>query len=291
MAAYAFMLPWLVGFFGLAVGPMAASLYLSLTDYSLLAPPHFIGVANYVRIFTQDPSFYQSLRVTTLYVLLSVPCRLLFALAVAMALDQGIRAVGLYRTIYYIPSLMGGSVAVALVWKKVFGYDGVFNHFLSLFGWQGMDWVANPKTVLYTIVGLSVWQFGSAMLIFLAGLKQIPAELYEAASVDGASRVRRFVSITLPLLTPTILFNLVMGIISSFQNFTSGYIIGDGRGGPLQSTLFYTLNLYLQGFSYFHMGYAAALAWVMLIILALLTWLLFATQRYWVFYFDGQEKG
>ncbi|MDF2959699.1 MAG: YesP [Paenibacillus sp.] len=286
--AYLFLLPWLIGFFCLTLGPMVYSFYLSLTKFNLLNSPKWLGLQNYVQIFSDDASFTHSLKLTFQYVLFSVPLRLIFALLVAMALNKGIRALGIYRTVYYIPSLLGGSVAIAIVWKKIFDGDGLFNHFLSLFGIEGPAWIANPNYVLHTIITLAVWQFGSAMVIFLAGLKQIPADLYEASQVDGAGKVRQFFQITLPLLSPVLFFNLVMSIINSFQVFTPGYVIGDGRGGPIDSTLFYTLYLYLKGFSFFDMGYASALAWIMLVIIGAFTAIVFVTSKYWVFYGDGK---
>ncbi|TVY08588.1 carbohydrate ABC transporter permease [Paenibacillus cremeus] len=286
--AYFFLLPWLIGFFCLTLGPMLGSLYLSLSKFNLLTPPAWIGLDNYAHIFSDDPSFLHSLKLTFTYVIFSVPLRLVFALLVAMALNQGIRALGIYRTVYYIPSLLGGSVAIAIVWRKLFDGDGLVNHFLSWFGIKGPAWIAHPDYVLSTIVTLAVWQFGSAMVIFMAGLKQIPADLYEAAQVDGAGPISRFARITLPMLSPVIFFNLVMSIINSFQVFTPGFVIGDGRGGPIDSTLFYTLYLYLKGFSFFDMGYASALAWIMLFIIAAFTAIVFLTSKYWVFY--GDEK-
>jgi multiple sugar transport system permease protein len=286
--AYLFLLPWLIGFFCLTLGPMLGSFYLSLTKFNLLTSPKWLGVDNYMRIFSEDASFYHSLALTFRYVLFSVPLRLIFALLVAMALNKGIRALGIYRTVYYIPSLLGGSVAIAIVWRKIFDGEGLFNNFLSLFGIHGPAWISNPDYVLHTIITLSVWQFGSAMVIFLAGLKQIPADLYEASQVDGAGKTRQFFQITLPLLSPVLFFNLVMSIISSFQVFTPGYVIGDGRGGPIDSTLFYTLYLYLKGFAFFDMGYASALAWIMLVIIGVFTGIVFVTSKYWVFYGDGK---
>jgi multiple sugar transport system permease protein len=286
--AYLFLLPWLIGFFCLTLGPMLGSLYLSLTDFDLLTPPQWIGVDNYTEIFSEDQSFRNSLLLTFKYVLFSVPLKLAFALLVAMILNKGISALGIYRTVYYIPSLLGGSVAIAIVWRSIFDGDGLFNQFLAIFGIDGPSWISHPDYVLNTIVTLAVWQFGSSMVIFLAGLKQIPADLYEAAQVDGANGVRRFFQITLPMLTPVIFFNLVMGLINSFQVFTPGYVIGDGRGGPIDSTLFYTLYLYLKGFSFFDMGYASALAWIMLLIIAFFTTIVFLTSKYWVFYGDGK---
>ncbi|MBP1960954.1 carbohydrate ABC transporter permease [Paenibacillus aceris] len=288
--AYLFLLPWLVGFFCLTLGPMLGSLYLSFTKFNLLNTPRWLGLDNYVQIFKEDDSFVHSMGLTFQYALLSVPLRLIFALLVALALNKGIRALGLYRTVYYIPSLLGGSVAIAIVWRKIFDGDGLFNQFLSWFGIEGPAWVAHPDYILSTIITLSVWQFGSAMVIFLAGLKQVPADLYEASQVDGAGKVRQFFQITLPLLSPVIFFNLVMSIINSFQVFTPGYVIGDGRGGPVNSTLFYTLYLYLKGFSFFDMGYAAALAWIMLVVIGVLTAVVFLTSKYWVFYGDGKDE-
>lgn len=278
-----------MGFVGLAVGPIIASFYLSLTHYNLLTPPRFAGLANYVKMFTNDQYFWQSLRIAFEYVFISVPLRLAFALAVALALNKGIRGLGIYRTVYYNPSLLGGSVAVAQVWKMIFSRSGFFNAMLLAFHIHGPSWIANPDYVMYPLVTLSVWQFGSSMVIFLAGLKQIPAQIYEACELDGARPVRTFCSVTLPLISPVLFFNLVMNIISSFQIFTSAHIIGDGRGGPVNSTLFYALYLYLQGFSFFSMGYASALAWIMLFIIALLTAIVFGTSTKWVFYGDERN--
>ncbi|WP_068779856.1 carbohydrate ABC transporter permease [Paenibacillus sp. GM2] len=288
-AGYLFLLPWLIGFFCLTLLPMLGSLYLSMTKFNLLSPPKWIGLNNFVQIFTSDHTFVNSLVLTFKYVLLSVPLRLAFALLVAMALNKGLRGLGIYRTVYYIPSLLGGSVAIAIVWRQIFDGDGLVNHFLGWFGIRGPSWIAHPDYILYTIITLAIWQFGSAMVIFLAGIKQIPADLYEASEVDGAGQVRQFIKITLPMLTPVIFFNLVMGIINSFQAFTPAYVIGDGRGGPLDATMFYTLYLYLKGFSFFDMGYAAALAWIMLVIIGVFTAMIFVTSKYWVFYGDGNE--
>lgn len=287
--AYLFLLPWLIGFFCLTAGPMLGSLYLSLTKYNLLSPPSWIGLDNYAQIFTQDSTFSGSLWLTFKYVFISVPLRLAFALLVAVVLNKGIRALGIYRTIYYIPSLLGGSVAIAIVWRQIFDGTGIVNKALSLVGIQGPSWISHPDYIVHTIVTLSVWQFGSAMVIFLAGLKQIPADLYEAAQVDGARKRNQFFSITLPMLSPVIFFNLIMSVIHSFQAFTPAFVIGDGRGGPLDATMFYTLYLYLKGFSFFDMGYASALAWIMLLIIGALTAVIFVTSKYWVFYGDNKD--
>jgi len=286
--AYLFLTPWLIGFFCLTLGPMIASLYFSLTKYNLLNPPSWIGLGNYVKILSDDETFRNSLFLTFKYVLFSVPLKLIFALIVAMILNKGLRGLGIYRTVYYLPSLLGGSIAIAIVWRQIFAGDGVVNDFLGWFGIKGPSWISHPDYIIYTIIMLTIWQFGSAMVIFLAGLKQVPTELYEASSIDGAGKTRQFFKITLPLLTPVIFFNLVMGIINSFQAFTPAFVIGDGRGGPLDATMFYTLYLYLKGFSFFDMGYASALAWIMLLIIGFLTAIVFTTQKYWVFYGDDQ---
>lgn len=287
LPGYLFLAPWLAGFFLLTLGPTLVSLYLSFTDFDLLRAPQWVGAANYERIFTSDPKFWSSVAVTLTYVALSVPLKLGFALAVAMWLNRGIAGLGIYRAIFYLPSLLGGSVAVAILWKQVFGYDGLINQLLWLaFGVNGPSWISNPSTSLYTLVLLSVWQFGSPMIIFLAGLRQIPRDLYEAASIDGATSRQQFTKITLPLLAPVIFFNLVLQTIEAFKAFTPAFIISGGTGGPVDSVLFYTLYLYQQGFAYFRMGYASALAWILLLTIAAFTALAFLSQRYWVHYED-----
>ncbi|NUR85701.1 MAG: sugar ABC transporter permease [Nonomuraea sp.] len=286
--AYVFLAPWFVGLFVITIGPILASLYLSFTDYSLLQPPKWLGLDNYVKLFTADERFLSALKVTTVYVVVSVPLQLAFALALALALDRGLRGLPFYRSIYYLPSLLGGSVAIAILWRKIFGVDGLVNSFLALFGIQGPGWVSEPDTALGTLILLHVWTFGAPMVIFLAGLRQIPQSYYEAAAVDGAGRFRQFRSITLPLLTPIIFFNLVLEIIKSFQSFTQAFVVSGGSGGPVDSTLFYTLYLYMKGFKSFDMGYAAAMAWILLLIIAGLTGVNFLASKYWVFYGDSK---
>ncbi|WP_160720703.1 carbohydrate ABC transporter permease [Bacillus sp. USDA818B3_A] len=286
LIAYIFLLPWLIGFLGLVLGPMISSLYLSFTHYDLLNVPKWVGLQNYKEMFA-DNNYWDSVKVTITFVFIAVPVQMISALLVALLLNKGLRGVGIYRTVYYIPSLLGGSVAIALLWKNLFGIDGLINKFLAIFHIKGQGWVSNPDYALYTLILLSAWQFGSSMVIFLAGLKQIPQSLYEAAAVDGASKFRQLFHITIPLLTPVIFFNLVMEIIKMIQSFTSSYIISEGTGGPINSTLFYTLYLYQKGFSYFEMGYASSMAWVMLIVLGMMTAVIFWTSRYWVHYEDG----
>ncbi|MFD6138341.1 carbohydrate ABC transporter permease [Promicromonospora sp. NPDC060271] len=284
-AALGFLAPWLVGFVGITLGPMLVSLYLAFTNYNLLQDPVFTGLDNVQRMLG-DERLARSLGVTFTYVLVSVPIQLAVALGIAVVLDRGLRGLPLYRSVLYLPSLLGGSVAIAVLWRLVFGAEGLLNSFLALFGIQGPAWIAEPSTALGTIMALHVWTFGSPMVIFLAGLRQIPSELQEAAQVDGASRWRRFRSITLPLLSPIIFFNLVLGIIGSFQAFTQAFIISNGSGGPADSTLFFSLYLYQEGFAGLRMGYASALAWLLLIIIGAFTAINFWLSKYWVFYND-----
>ena len=286
LVAYLFLGPWLVGLVGLTLGPTLASLYLSLTRFDLLSPPRFVGLDNYTNMLA-DPRYWQSVRVTFTYVFLEVPLKLGFALLVAVLLNRSLRGIGLYRAAFYVPSLLGGSVAIAILWRQLFGPQGIVNDGLRLLGWSHpAPWLVDPRFALYTLVLLGVWQFGSPMLIFLAGLRQIPREFYEAAEVDGAGRLSQFSRITLPLLTPVIFFNLVLQMIGTFQTFTPAYIVSGGNGGPVDSTLFYTLYLYLQGFGRLHMGFAAAMAWALLLTIAAFTALTFGSARHWVFYLD-----
>ena len=279
-----FLVPWFLGFFGLTLGPMLVSLYLSFTDYPLLQEPTWIGLDNYTRMFFEDPRYLQSVKVTVLYVVISVPIELAFALFLALVLNRGLAGLGTYRAIYYVPSLLGSSVAVAVMWRQIFSADGLVNQVLAFAGISGPSWISTPEYSLYTLIALTVWQFGSPMVIFLAGLRQIPADLHDAASVDGAGRIRRLLHITLPILTPIIFFNLVLRIISAFQSFTGAYIISGGSGGPSDSTLFYTLYLYQEGFTNFRMGYASAMAWMMLVTVGAVTAINFFMSRYWVHY-------
>jgi multiple sugar transport system permease protein len=282
LAGYIFIFPWLIGVVFLVLWPFFQSLYLSLTKYNLLSPPKWVGLQNYKTIFMSDDLFVQSLKVTIYFVLFTVPLKLIFALLVAMLLNKSIKGISIYRTMIYFPSLIGTSMAVSILWKNIFGPTGLFNQLLGVFGITGTTWLSNPSTALPTIGLLEVWQFGSTMIIFLAGLKQISKELYEASSVDGASKVRQFFNITLPMLSPVILFNLVMQTIGSFQTFTQAFIIT--KGGPLNSTYMYAMYLYQRAFGRFDMGYASALAWIMLVIIGIFTLSIFASTRYWVHY-------
>ena len=284
---YCMIAPWLIGFLVMFLIPMCISLYYSFTDYNLLSDPNFIGIQNYVRMFTDDPNFWQAMKVTFVYVLILVPCRLAFALLVALLLNTKRKGGGLYRTLYYIPSIIGGSIAVSIVWKQLFGNDGVAMSLLSLVGIdQKLSFIGNPNTALGTLILLGVWQFGSSMLIFLAALKQVPASIYESASLDGAGGLRKFFKIPLPMISPTIFFNLILQIINGFRAFTEGYIVTNG--GPMDSTLFYVLNLYRRAFTYFDMGYSSAMAWVLVLIIACFAGIVFKSQGAWVYY---ESKG
>jgi multiple sugar transport system permease protein len=284
-AAVFFLAPWFAGLFLITVGPMAASLYLSFTDYSLLDAPVWIGLDNFATMLG-DERLLTALRVTFVYVFVSVPIQLAIALALALFLDRGLRGLPIYRSVFYLPSLLGGSVAIAIMWRQIFGNDGLINQFLSWFGIEGAGWIADPRFALGTLIVLNVWTFGSPMIIFLAGLRQVPAALYESAAIDGAGKFRQFRSITVPLLTPIIFFNLVLQIIYAFQAFTEAFVVSGGSGGPVDSTLFYTLYLYEEGFTHLNMGYASALAWLLLAIVGGLTAVNFFLSKYWVFYDD-----
>ena len=283
---YLFLLPWFIGFLGLTIGPIISSFYLSFTDFDLLTPAQWVGTDNYVRMFTNDRNFAASMRVTFLFVVFAVPLKLAFALGVAVLLNRGMKGLPLYRALFYLPSLLGASVAIAILWRQIFAADGLVNDVLAVFGIDGPSWISNPRYSLWTLILLSVWQFGSPMIIFLAGLRQIPQDMYEAASLDGASKWRQFIKITLPLLTPVVFFNAIIQTIEAFKSFTPAFIISGGTGAPINSTLFYTLYLYNEAFSYFRMGYASALAWFLLLLIGCFTAFSFLTSKYWVHYDD-----
>lgn len=280
---YSLVGPWLIGLLAFTIIPVAASFYLSFTHYDLFSPPRWIGLENFRKMFFGDDVYWQSVKATLIFVFTSVPLRLAVALLVAVLLSKRHRFIGTYRTVYYLPSLLGESVAIAVMWRQLFGDQGAVSALAVLFGAPAhFSWIGNPGTAIWTLVLLGGWQFGSSMLIFLAGLKNIPAGYYEAAIVDGASSWRKFTRITLPLLTPIILFNLVMQLIAAFKTFTQSFIITEG--GPLNTTLFYAVYLYRSGFKYFSMGFASAMAWVMLVVVGILTALIFKSSDAWVYY-------
>lgn len=291
LAGYLFLTPWCVGVLLLTLGPMLVSLYLAFTDYNLFDSPKWTGLRNFRDMFADD-RWWRSVRVTLEYVLVGTPLKLAAALAVALLLVRPRRGQGFYRSAFYAPSLIGASVSIGIVWRSVFQDDAVVDRALHLAGWDVGGWVGDPDWSLPTLVTLTVWQFGAPMVIFLAGLKQVPRELYEAAEVDGAGAWRRFRSITLPLISPVLFFNLLLELIHSFQVFTSAVALGGsggGVGGPADSLLVYTWYLYEQGFRNLRMGYASAMAWMLMLGIGLLTALLFRTQRSWVHYEDGTD--
>lgn len=286
-AALFFLTPWLLGLAFITLIPMGVSLYLSFTDFNMIRTgTEWVGLENYAGMVS-DQRLHASAAVTAQYVFISVPLQLAFALGLAVLLNQGLRGLPFYRSVFYLPSLLGASVAVALLWRRIFGSQGLLNQVLSMFGIQDLpSWIGNPDYALSTLIVLNVWTFGSPMIIFLAGLRQIPGELYESASLDGAKPMQKFWHITIPLLTPVIFFNLVLQIIGAFQAFTPAYVVSGGTGGPSDSTLFYTLYLYATGFGRFEMGKASALAWVLLVVIAVFTAINFWASKKWVFYAD-----
>jgi multiple sugar transport system permease protein len=281
---YLFLLPWFVGMIAITIGPILASLALAFTDYSVLAAPHFVGLANFVTMFTGDARYLSSVRTTLTYVGISVPLVLVWGLALALVLNQGLKLLPVFRALLYIPSLLGSSVAVAILWFYMFGKNGLINLALRPLGIDGPSYIGNPSFALYALIVLNLWAFGSGMIIFLAGLRQIPHELYEAAELDGAGRWARFWRVTLPLLTPVLFFNAVLGLVGGFQAFTSAFVVSNGTGGPADATLLYQVYLYQRGFVNLNMGYACAMAWVLLTAMAACTGILFWSSRFWVFY-------
>ncbi len=282
--AYLYIMPWLIGFMVLQLYPFLCSFFYSFTDYSIGAKAEFIGFANYVKLMTRDKEFWNSLKVTIVFALYTVPGKLIMALAVAMFLNRNIKGINLIRTLYYIPSLFGGSVAIALLWRVMFMDAGVINGILTVLHLPNVQFWGDTRYALPTICALEIWQFGSSMVMFLAALKQVPKDLYEAAQIDGAGKVKRFFSITIPQISPIIFFNLLNQMIQALQNFTSAAVITDG--GPLKSTQVLGLKLYKEGFSYFKMGYASAISWVVFTIILTFTLVLFGTSKLWVHYAD-----
>jgi len=283
-----YIAPWLVGFLLLQLYPFMASLYYSFTDFAMVGTPKWVGLANFVTIFTRDRDVWNSLKVTLIYVLIAVPLKLAFALFIAMLLNLKVKGIGIFRTVYYLPSILGGSVAIAVLWRFLFSRDGTINSMLSWFGIGPVGWLSSPKLALFTLSLLAVWQFGSSMVVFLSALKNVPAELYESARVDGATSVRCFWTITIPLITPTILFNMVMQLVSAFQEFTGAFVITGG--GPMKATYLYILKIYDEAFKYYKMGYASALSWILFGIMMVFTLVIFRTSNLWVFYNDGGDS-
>ena len=283
-SGFLYILPWIIGFLSLQLIPLINSFLYSFTNLQLLGVRKFIGLENYAKLF-KDPLFWQSMKVTFLYVLMAVPCKVGFALLIAIILNQNLKGINFFRTLYYLPSILGGSVAISVLWRYLFMDNGILNNILSFLHLPTQSWLGNPRLALPTIGLVTVWQFGSSMLIFLAGLKQIPTVLYEAAELDGSGKLRTFWNITLPSLSPIVLFNLIMQMINAFQEFTPAFVIT--QGGPLNSTYLYGLLLYNQGFKFFKMGYASALSWILFAIILAFTGLTFFSSQSWVHYGDN----
>ncbi|MEV7090040.1 sugar ABC transporter permease [Streptomyces sp. NPDC093085] len=290
LAGLLFMSPWIAGFLILTAGPMVASLYFAFTDYNLFDAPRWIGLGNFTEMFADD-RWRHSVSLTLWYVVIGTPLKLAAALGVALLLAQSRRGQGFYRAAFYAPSLVGASVSIAIVWKAIFSDDALIDRAQRALGFSAGGWAGNPDLIVYSLVALTVWQFGAPMVIFLAGLKQVPVSLYEAAEVDGAGAARRFWSITLPMISPVLFFNVLLETIHSFQIFGSAYILGGAGGtcGPADGTLVYTCYLYIQGFENSRMGMASAMAWMLLLAVGLVTAVLFWSQRRWVHYEEASR--
>jgi multiple sugar transport system permease protein len=285
--AYLLVGPWILGFVVFTLGPMVASLIFSFTNYSIVSTSKLVGLANFIEIFFNDYRFWLSLRVTLTYAVFAIPMGLILGLLLALLLNAKVPGISIWRTLYYTPSVVSG-VAVAILWAYLFNPQyGLINWLLGMVGIKGPGWLNSPDWALWALIIMSLWGVGGGMIIYLAGLQGIPTQLYEAAEVDGANKIRQFFSITLPLITPVLFYNLVIGIISTFQIFTTVYVMTDG--GPVERTLFYNLYLYNNAFRYQRMGYASALAWILFVIVLVLTLLVFRSSAMWVYY-EGELK-
>jgi oligogalacturonide transport system permease protein len=282
MLGLGYLAPYIIGLLVFTLVPFLASLYLSFTDYNLMSAPAWTGLQNYIELFTSDRTFRRSLTVTLIYVFTTVPLKLAFALFIAYILNYRLRGINFFRTAFYVPSILGGSIAIAVLWRYIFATDGLVNMGLTAMGFEAVNWFGDPGNALFTITLLRCWQFGSAMVIFLAALQSIDKSLYEAAAIDGASKLHSFIFITIPLLTPVIFFNLIMQMVQAFQEFNGPYIITGG--GPLKSTYLLPLYIYDEAFKRFDMGYASAIAWVLFVIIMVLTLVAFWSSKKWVFY-------
>lgn len=283
------ILPWLIGFCVFKLYPFISSLVYSFTDYDLFkGAQHFVGFQNYIDAFTKSKNV-KALQVTFAYAFMTVPLKLIFALFIAYILNFKIKGVGLFRTAYYVPSILGGSVAIAVLWKALFKNDGVINTILAMLGFESINFLADKNWALFIICLLRVWQFGSAMVLFLAALKGVPEDLYEAASIDGATKSRQFLSITIPLISPVIFYNLVTQLVQAFQEFNGPYIIT--QGGPRNATTLISLIVYNTAFKDYKVGMSSAMAWVMFVIVMVLTLISFASQKKWVYYSDDDGRG
>lgn len=281
LEGWLFASPWILGFLIFTLGPMVASAVLSFAEWDIVTAPQWVGLGNFER-FVADESAIHALQVTTIYAVVSVPLQIVLGVLLALLLNAKISGLRIYRTVYYLPAVLSG-VAVALLWRWIFSKDfGLLNLGLGLIGIDGPGWLTDPNWALSALILMSLWGVGASMVIYLAGLQGIPSELYEAAKVDGAGPIHRFFSVTLPLLTPVLFFQLIMGIIRSLQVFVQALVMTNG--GPADATLFYVLHLYRNAFLYFRMGYASLLAWVLFIYVLILTLLVFRSSRAWVYY-------
>lgn len=283
----AYLSPYIIGLVLFTAFPFVSSFLLSFTEYDLMNPPEFTGLDNYQRMLFEDDLFWKSMGVTFAYVFLTVPLKLAFALWIAFVLNFKLRGIGMFRTAYYIPSILGSSVAIAVLWRALFSIDGLLNSMLGWAGFGPINWLGEPSLALFSVTLLRVWQFGSAMVIFLAALQNVPQSQYEAAMIDGASRWQIFLKVTVPLITPVIFFNFIMQLTQAFQEFTGPYVITGG--GPTHYTYLFSLYIYETAFKYFDMGYGAALAWVLFLVVAVFAAVAFKSSKYWVFY--SADKG
>lgn len=283
----AYISPYILGMLIFTAFPFISSFILSFTEYDLMSPPIFNGIENYQHMLMDDALFWKSMGVTFAYVFLTVPVKLAFALFIAFVLNFNLRGIGMFRTVYYIPSILGSSVAIAVLWRALFAIDGLLNSFVGLFGLDPINWLGEPSLALMSVTLLRVWQFGSAMVIFLAALQNVPQSQYEAAMIDGASKWQMFLKVTIPLITPVIFFNFIMQTTQAFQEFTAPYIITGG--GPTHYTYLFSLYIYDTAFKHFDMGYGAALAWALFLVVAVFTAVAFKSSKYWVFY--SADKG
>lgn len=280
----AYISPWLIGFLIFTVYPMIASLIYCFQEFNFLSEPKFVGLQNFQNMFAHK-DFFKSVKATGIYVLFAVPAKLISALLLALLLNVKLKAVNLYRTVYYIPSLFGGSVAIGILWRMMFAKEGVVNVLLGFLGVPAQAWLGNPGTAIYVLCMLPMWQVGSSMVTFLAALKQVPEDLYEAARIDGAGRIRQFFKVTLPMISPLVLFNLIMQAIGAFQEFSSAYVITGG--GPVKSTYFFAMFIYEEAFHLLKFGFASALSWFLFVVILGFTLAIFGTSAKWVFYKDG----
>lgn len=284
----AYLSPYIIGLILFTAFPFVSSFLMSFTDYDLMTQPNYVGLDNYQYMLFEDDTFWKSMSVTFMYVFLTIPVKIAFALFIAFILNFKLRGIGFFRTAYYIPSILGSSIAIAVLWRALFAIDGVLNGMLGVIGLDPINWLGEPSFALFSITLLRAWQFGSAMVIFLAALQNVPQSQYEAAMIDGASKWQMFMKVTVPLITPVIFFNFIMQTTQAFQEFTAPYVVTGG--GPMKSTYLISLYIYETAFKFFDMGYGSALAWSLFVVVAIFTAITFRSSKYWVFY-SGDKGG